>query len=160
MDAKSVKQKTDTLISLKNGILKLLFVCLLSFLSFSCEDDDLDQMDDLTDGYWACQTELDVPFIRFSSSGEMRYYLYAPNGVKDGYDVASFDDGLNLRYAVDFENGRLCYLPSMWFDILVLNENTLTIRTDDGLNIKYAKIRSSSVNLMSIEDFYNKHPEN
>lgn len=159
MDAKSVKQKTDTLISLKNGILKLMFACLVLFLSFSCEDEDLDQTDDLTAGYWACQTEADVPLIRFYPSGEMLYFLYAPNGVEGGYDAACYDAELNLRYAVDFENGRLCYLPSMWFDILVLNESTLTIRTDDGLNIKYAKIRSSSVNLMSKEEFYNKYPE-
>ena len=117
-------------------------------------------MADLTDGYWLSQ-QIDMPefIISFSSSGQSFCYVCATSD-DGGYD-AYYDSSLTsfYKYAVDVANGRLCFMPDQWFDILILNENILSLCADDGTMLRFTKVNADSVNVVSPEQFRQLHPD-
>ena len=130
-------------------------------LCWGCDSGSDGLMADLTDGYWlADATEDSEAFmISFSDSGQVFSYVCAAadNGGFDAYYDSSFTDF--YKYAVDISNKRLCFLPDRWFDILVLNKNTLTLGADDNSSLKFSKIGFDDVNVVSPEQFFLLHPD-
>lgn len=127
----------------------------------SCEKSEEEQvMADLMDGYWLeVEPSGDAPLVKFGDSGQLFYYVCAESdaaGVYDAYyNVAS---QLHTRYAVDASNGRLCLLPNTWYDIVVLNGSALTLN-DGTESVKFTKVPQDNVNVLSSEDYFDKHPQ-
>lgn len=114
---------------------------------------------ELTDGYWRMESDY-TQLLHFSGSGHMFYYVCTPTG-SDSFD-ACYDTSVqpHTRYAIDMPNGRICLLPDTWYDIAVLTVEAFTLGTDDGQSIKYAKVPSAAVRLLTEEEYHDLYPEN
>ena len=129
-------------------------------LCWSCDDQDQGLTSVLTTGYWlAEQNDNAGMMLTFAPSGHIFCYSCAP-AAGGSYD-AYYDSSLTAfyKYAVDFDNGRLCFLPDQWFDILVLDESVLSLSADDGTAMRFSKVDAGSVNVVSPEQFQLLHPD-
>lgn len=135
--------------------------CIAIFFSFtSCRvNEGQGVMPELTDGFWE-DISGNAPLVRFSESGQVFYYVYAPSDYAGRYD-AYYDTSIQnyTKYAIDLSNGRFCFLPDRWYDIKVSNGSVFTLKDDAGEIVKYNKVPSSSICVMSGDDYLNKHPE-
>ncbi len=139
------------------------FICLMlaCVMTVGCKDKPPVQVVDLTTGYWLREDDPQEPLMRFDEEGRLFFYVYTVRtGTEDCYD-AYYDVSAKYytRYAIDIENGRICFLPGMWYDLLVLTDEVLTLGDDQGNGLRYVKLSDRRVNVMSREDFYDRYPD-
>lgn len=131
----------------------------VALLATGCEDVQETAMEELTDGYWVPADTAEAQYlISFDRAWRMFYYQCVPVGK--GFD-ACYDAAVQPHsgYAVDAVNGRLCFLPNEWYDILVLDATTLTLSSSDGQNtVRFVKVAGKVV-VLSPEEFRERHPE-
>lgn len=142
-----------------NTLGKFVVMAIVVVLScWSCDNKDQGLTAVLTDGYWLSeQNDQTGLMLNFAPSGQIFCYACAP-AAEGGYD-AYYDSSLTVfyKYAVDFDNGRLCFLPDQWFDILVLDDKVLSLGADDGTALRFSKVDAGSVNVVSPEQFQLLH---
>ncbi len=130
----------------------------VALLATGCEDVQETAMEELTDGYWVPDTTDASYLISFDRSWRMFYYQCVPVGK--GFD-ACYDAAVQPHsgYAVDAVNGRLCFLPNEWYDILLLDATTLTLSSSDRQNtVRFVKAEGKVI-VLSPEEFRERHPE-
>lgn len=144
----------------KKSIIQAFLVCGAALLALiACDSTEAESLKYLTEGYWAEEEAPHAPLVNFTETGHLFYYVYTLSDETGGYD-ACYDPSAQkyTKYALDLPNGRICLLPDQWYDIKVNNPSSLTLGNDDA-TLKFIKINPADVRMLSVEEYFSKHPD-